>query len=452
VDRVLEELRRARERLLDLSARNRLLNFRPSKRASIHVVDEMPEEVWRLLVVDGKELSFLAREEHEHFAHSPNPPIESAQSDGEEEEEEDRPELFELPDMKTALANGQMPSRYKDLFLQTGLDGENLQTNLLRIEQAARSALEERGVNFLFLAMGFVVWRPADGSEQQFRAPIVLVPVGLERAGVRKRFKLTALDEEPIINPCLIAKLEREFRESLPPGPEDWDAFDIDAYLKSVESKLAGLAGWQVTHDIHLSLFSFTKYLMYLDLDPDRWPKDRGLVGNTLVRAMCGDDQAAIPDIDDLPEAQDVIDTLDPEEVYQVQDADSSQIKAILAAKAGKSLVIEGPPGTGKSQTITNVIAECLAAGRTVLFVSEKMAALRVVKDRLDKSGLGDFCLQLHSTKSNRRSALEELNRAWKRTKATRRTDGAARLVKLRDRLNQYVIAFRKSNVTTLTN
>ena len=447
MDRVLEELRRARDRLLDLSARNRLLNFRPSKRSSIRIVDEMPEELWRLLVVESRQLSFLAREEHEFFEHGPGrlPPAAHPNDEGDEgQEEQDLPELFDLPDMKTALADGQMPSRYKDLFLQTPLDGENLQTNLLRIDQAARSALEERGVNFLFLAMGFVVWQPADGSDQQFRAPIVLVPVGLERAGVRKRFKLTALDEEPIVNPCLIAKLEREFRVSLPAGPEDPDAFDIDAYLKSVEAELAGLAGWRVTHDIHLSLFSFTKYLMYLDLDPDRWPKDKGLVGNGLVRAMCGDEQAAVPDLGDLPEVRDVIDALDPEEVYQVQDADSSQIKAILAAKAGKSLVIEGPPGTGKSQTITNVIAECLAAGRTVLFVSEKMAALEVVRARLEGSGLGDFCLQLHSTKSNRRSVLEELNRAWTRTKAAPRTDGAARLVKLRDRLNQYVKALHE--------
>src|SRR5206468_5882639 len=92
-----------------------------------------------------------------------------------------------------------------------------------------------------------------------------------------------------------------------------------------------------------------------------------------------------------------------------IYDADSSQHSALVDALAGKNLVIEGPPGTGKSQTITNLIAAALVSGKTVLFVAEKLAALEVVRNRLDKAGLGLFCLELHSHRTQKKEFLEDL-------------------------------------------
>ena len=436
---VESQLDQARERLLDLSMRNRLLNFRPTRRTTIQIVDEIPAEIWKLLIERGKTMSFLAREEHEMFQE------ESDKSDKSDESDDDDGQLFALPDVSTAVDtdDAALPQRYTDLFLQTWLGGEVLQTNLLRTYQAANLALEERGVNLLFLAMGFLQWRDKNHPERDLKAPILLLPVRLDRTSARRRFKLSALDDEAILNPCLVAKLDREHHIALPQPPDDWAELDVEAFFQSVSQAVAGQAEWKVLPEMVLGLFSFAKYLMYVDLDASRWPAGRGLTENPLVRSMCGDDEAIRDDVDDLPDPARMDDQLPPQEVFQVLDADSSQQEAVLAAKRGKSLVIEGPPGTGKSQTITNIIAECLATGRTVLFVSEKMAALEVVKRRLDSVGLGDFCLELHSTKANRKAVVQELRKGLENSgrRTAGKADGAGKLVQLKGKLNAYVRA-----------
>ena len=134
---------------------------------------------------------------------------------------------------------------------------------------------------------------------------------------------------------------------------------------------------------------------------------------------------------------------LPPGQVRHVVDADSSQALAILDVKVGRNLVIQGPPGTGKSQTITNVIAEALGQGKSVLFVAEKMAALEVVKRRLDAVGLGDACLELHSHKTKKKAVLDELRRTLSlgRPKAAAADDDLRMLADVRDRLNDYAEA-----------
>lgn len=143
---------------------------------------------------------------------------------------------------------------------------------------------------------------------------------------------------------------------------------------------------------------------MYNDLNTN---KDN-IISNPIVRAISGD-ATALPSVPDELINYDFDKKLRPSDVYQVVDADSSQQDAILCAKNGISFVLQGPPGTGKSQTITNIIAECLADGKKVLFVSEKMAALDVVYKRLASAKLDDFCLVLHSHKANKKAVLEQL-------------------------------------------
>ena len=447
-DPVSSELTRARQRLVDLTLRNRLLNFRPTRRTTIRIVDELPGQVWRMLAEEGKHLAFLSREEHELFEPPASHPPASDEPEVADLAVEDNAggefdEVFSLPDVKTALEADQheLPRRYTDLFLQTPLAGEDLQTNLIRIEHQARSVQEERGVNLLFLALGFLHWRPDENADRIVQAPLILVPVALERASARRRFKVCALGEEPVVNPCLRQKL-LDFRIDLPAPEDDWESFDMAAFLEAVSEAVAPQPQWQVSQDMYLGFFSFVKYLMYVDLDPRRWPAGQCLVENPMVRCVCGDD-GALPEPPELPEARELDEALRPEDVFQVLNADSSQQEAILAAKRGVSLVIEGPPGTGKSQTIANIIAECLGDGRSVLFVSEKMAALEVVKRRLDAVGLGDFCLELHSTKATRRAVAHELGRVLEkgRYRAAGPAEGAEKLSRLRRRLNEYVAA-----------
>ena len=492
-DPVRNELERARQRLVDLTLRNRLLNFRPTRRTTIPVVDELPGQVWHLLVEQGKKLAFLAREEHEMFGADGDSGADEGDDAGEAEAveaaEDGRPgdepataeaqadaggagesdaayggaaeagaadsdagaqfdETFSLPDVRTAMeAEAEtVPVRYTDLFLQTPLAGEELQTSLIQIDRQARSAIEERGVNLLFLAMGQIEWTDDSHPGRSFRAPLILVPVGLVRTSARRRFKLVALDDEPTVNPCLVQKL-RERSITLPDVPADWHDFEIGLWLADVEAVIASQRGWAVHDDMHLGFFSFLKYLMYVDLDPQRWPDD-GLLSNPLIRAMGGDASAVASsaDANQAPPAEMLDEQLPPQECFQVLSADASQQQAIIAARNGASLVIEGPPGTGKSQTIANLIAECLAAGKRVLFVSEKMAALEVVKRRLDAVGLGDFCLELHSAKANRRAVTDELGRVLEkgRYRAKSGPDGAEKLQAIRRKLNAYVAALHE--------
>ena len=161
--------------------------------------------------------------------------------------------------------------------------------------------------------------------------------------------------------------------------------------------------------DIVLGLFSFAKLLMYRDLDPASWPAEMALDQRPLLRALLADGFRALPEA--APDEPPLDELLPPQDTLHVLDADASQAHRDQAARAGHSLLIQGPPGTGKSQTIANLIAAAVHDGKTVLFVAEKMAALEVVKRRLDQIGLGELCQELHSRHSNKRALLEELER-----------------------------------------
>src|SRR5690606_23393280 len=159
---------------------------------------------------------------------------------------------------------------------------------------------------------------------------------------------------------------------------------------------------WSVKQDLFLALFSFQKLVMYRDQEDNaaRFAEHR------LIRQIVTRTGQVVAGLPDDVRALDLDEAFAPEATAQVVDADSSQLRAIAAVAKGHDLVLEGPPGTGKSQTITNLIGQALADGKTVLFVAEKMAALNVVHRRLEEAGLGEFCLELHSTKTNKRSVL----------------------------------------------
>ena len=233
----------------------------------------------------------------------------------------------------------------------------------------------------------------------------------LTRESIRKPFEISVppVEEEAVVNPALQVKLKADFKIDLPLAPEDWDTESLAGYFNAVSAKVAEM-GWTVESTVDLGLFSFHKLVIYKDLESN----SDLVTQHPIIRAIVGiKDEKLV--LDSLPEEKDVDKIEMPEKTYQVLDADSSQRVSIEYALRGQSFVMQGPPGTGKSQTIANIIGECIANGKSVLFVSDKMAALEVVYKRLSEVGLAHFCLELHSSKANKQEVVAELKRSLRR-------------------------------------
>ncbi|CAN5386367.1 hypothetical protein BH23CHL1_BH23CHL1_08030 [soil metagenome] len=384
VEAMSRQIEQAREKLLDLGLRNSLINHRPLRARGVEVVDELPAEIFQMLVPQSRRMSF-----------DPAPDAESQSALALTQPEEDP-------------LDGRA-ARHTDQRLQTSVPSAQLQSRLLATYYAARTSIEEQGVNVLFIALGMLEWYESASSQEPRKAPLVLIPVELTRSNALDRFHLSYTGEEIGANLSIEAKLKTEFNVQLPAMAAAED-LDIDAYFAEVETTISYQARWRVDRGaVALGFFSFGKFLMYRDLDLTTWPDELQPTNHPILRSLLGggfnEPASAIGEdafLDPLMKDADI---------HQVVDADSSQTVTILDAIHGRNLVVQGPPGTGKSQTITNIIAEAIGAGKSVLFVAEKMAALEVVKRRLDSVGLGDACLELHSNKMNKRSVIQELQR-----------------------------------------
>ncbi len=313
---------------------------------------------------------------------------------------------------------------------------------MLRTFYDARTAEQETGVNTLFLALGFLKWYEDATTEKARYAPLLLVPVTLERRNARTRFSLRYDEGELNTNLSLQAKLRADFGIDLPDLSTVDETFEPSAYFAQVREAVGVVARWEVLDDdAVLSFFSFSKFLMYRDLDAEQWEAEGGgaLGAHPLLGPLLGEGvfMEAEPVIGDEVMLDAAIPARDWVHVVQ---ADTSQTIAIEAVRAGRNLVIQGPPGTGKSQTIANLIAAAVKEGRRVLFVAEKMAALDVVQRRLTEVGLGEMCLELHSHKARKRAVLDSLERAMALGKPTE-PDAAGyfeRLSAARDTLNAH--------------
>ncbi len=422
--RVAATLQNWKRKLLDVSKRNRALNFKPNKVTTLAIVDEQPAEAFRQLYLREKAMRFRPAPPEPDApggaaaagagapapwpadAATPPPlPAAAAEGDALEEVEEAGPSLDFVP-----YEAGGLDARHTDDVLQTTADPEALDKSLRRIDEQARVSLEEQGVNTLFLALGMLHYREApEAKERTFlRAPLVLLPVALSRGNARAGYVLRAAEDDPIVNPALAEYLKRTHGVTLPELPDLTDlpdTYDLQDFFRATLAAVAEQEGWQVKTDVYLSFFSFQKFVMYRDLEANA-----GALGaHRLVRQVVLRSGGEIRSLPDEVRAAELDREFPPEATAQVVDADSTQLRAILAVSRGHDLVLEGPPGTGKSQTITNLIAQALAEDKSVLFVAEKMAALEVVHSRLVQAGLGEFCLELHSTKANKRAVMKEI-------------------------------------------
>ncbi|WP_295116219.1 DUF4011 domain-containing protein, partial [uncultured Methanobrevibacter sp.] len=374
-----KEFKNLRKELLDLTLRNQLLNFK-SRAKTITIVNQSPINLYQTLVLQENKMYFVANKK---------------------DKKEDKSSVWDhIPFDFSKFSEG-------DKKLATDLTPKELQKRLYYINNQAKTMLQEQGYNILYLAIGFLQWKDKSKPRQKNNAPLVLIPVVMERKKVGESFNLEWTGEDIQTNISLKAKL-LEAGIELPDFEFKKYGEVIDHYIASVRRAVSRMEGWEVNNNVALGFFSFTKFVMYNDLNPDAWEDNVDLTKNELIQAIFNpakNDQEAFRE-------EDIDSQLEYQNMYQVLDADSSQIAAIQDVKAGRNLVVEGPPGTGKSQTIVNLIAELLAEGKSVLFVSEKMAALDVVKDRLTGVGLGKFVLELHSHKTRRKKFLKDLQKA----------------------------------------
>lgn len=375
------KLEASRKELLDLGLRNPLLNYKPSKVRGVSIRQEKSLSIYDILVNQAKAMTFLGR----------------PTKDGTSEIE-----FIEMEEI-------ELQESYSDTKLQTNETELALQNKLLNTYYSARTSLEEQGVNILYISLGMLHWYEADSSEEARLAPLVLVPVSLERSSAKERFRLKYTLEEVGGNISLQAKMKMEFGLDIPDFIGS-DEPNLSEYFNSISKVIEKNKRWNIEQDtIELGFFSFGKFMIYNDLDSSKWPQEHSPLNHPILQNLF---EKGFKDSQLKADESTFIDTETPaHQMYQVVDADSSQLLAILAVNEGKNLVIQGPPGTGKSQTITNIIANAVGNGKKVLFVAEKMAALEVVKRRLDTVHLGEACLELHSHKANKKQLHEELKK-----------------------------------------
>ena len=405
-----DALGRLRGQLVDTSKRSRLINTRldhPRSRKQLDICDERADQVFRRLFVQRRLMRF------------------KGMAGGFTAADDADTGQFYLPSGKSADA------RHVDHWLQTMLTEEALHKRLLTLYRDARSVEEEQGVNVLFLALGFVKWYESASSQKERYAPLILLPVSLERDSAKSQFKLECRDQDLESNLSLKALLKADFEVVLPdfPDGESWLPSD---YYAQVNAVLSTQQRWRLLPDaMQLGFYSFAKFLMYNDLEGADLQENDFLLDKLLVHGF--ETGSSNLGGDENLDAQ----FKNPKDLGHILEADASQTRIIDAARRGSNLVVQGPPGTGKSQTIANIIASAVADGKTVLFVAEKRAALDVVHTRLEKCDLGPVCLELHSRKVSKRHFYAELKRTLElgEPKAVHESE-YERVARVRDELN----------------
>ena len=418
-------IERWQRKLLDLTLRNRLLNFRESKQS----IPLQSTDINKL------EDEFAKGTKFKGFSIVDNDPV------GNRTMSEAEKQLAIESAIKDAFAKKQ---------IAVPLTTNEMNTRLQKLYRKAKSDLDEGGANTLYLAVGFLKWKQNETDKRTYRAPLILMPAKLQRKSVLSPVILSRHEDEIRINSTLLEFLEQDFdiRIRVPDDelPEDESGIDVRRVLQYFRKPIRNIAGFEVVEEIALSTFSFAKYLMWKDL-VDRTDQ---LKNNRLVKFLIEGAGETYSDPSDSSKvvSHDIDRRFKPCDLLTPLPSDSSQLAAVLTVARGGDIILIGPPGTGKSQTIANIIAQCLGNKKTILFVAEKAAALNVVHRRLVATGLGDAVLELHSNKSDRRSVLKQLGNGWNRV-VNQSANNWIHLTEncriSRDKINAYVDALHKT-------
>ena len=410
-------------KLLDLSMRNTLVSFRVTKNSIQLMVNQLSELEDAL--ASGQEFQIMARPKD----------WENTLRDS---------KIFSTENQTSALES-LTKTEFMNKRIRTYIEENDVVYRVTNLYRQAKVSLEENGTNTLYLALGFLKWYESDVSEKERYAPIVLIPIDIVRKSAQKGYVIRVRDEEPQINITLLEMLRQDFGmaiSGLDPLPGDESGIDLKKVFNSMRQAVMGKSRWDVKELAFIGLFSFSQFIMWNDIRN----RSDDLKKNKIVASLLSGKMEWEPN-KEFP-AQSELDSLfTPMDLAVPISADSSQLSAICAAGNEDSFVLHGPPGTGKSQTITNIIANALFQGKSVLFIAEKMAALSVVQKRLESIGLAPFCLELHSNKAKKKDVLEQLEKVLEigKMKAPQEyKEQADRLYDLRKKLNSVMEAIHK--------
>ncbi len=395
-------------KLLDLGMRNTLINLRMTK-TQLPILTNSLDELENALA-DGSDFTILPKPADWHL------------------EEVSFEALHEMG------AAGIIKAEFENKRLRSVFTEGELSTVIKGLYRTAKIALEENGANTLYLALGMLRWFESKRSTKARYAPIILLPIEMVRKSAAQGYVIRLRDDEPQMNITLLEKLKQDFGivvKGVDPLPGDEHGIDIRRVLTIMRKAVMEQPRWDVLETASIGIFSFSQFVMWNDIRN----RTDDLMQNKVVRSLiegklCWDAQPL-----------EIGDRVNENNVLLPMPADASQLYAIQAACSGQSFVLHGPPGTGKSQTITSLIANALAKGKSVLFVAEKMAALEVVQKRLDAIGIGPFCLELHSNKSKKKDVLEQLRKATEVVKSRTAEEFAAKaeqLAAMRTELDAY--------------
>ncbi len=421
-----------RSQLLDTTKRNRLINLKLGKTGALKLIHPTAELVWEQLVALGGTMSFPSQQElvgeSDEDPSGRYPSVFDPETDGDTS--------AGRIDIKRCLES----PRLLESHLLTDLSDKLLKSRLGRLALNAKTSITEQGVPTLFLTFGLMRWFESADSQVGILSPLLLFPAELERESIGSPWQLRVQEDEVVPNHSLVRLMSGNFAIKIPepPDTEELEPAECrDRYFEGVRNAIRHQKKWGILDDCCLGIFSFQKIAMWEDLGRNQ---DQ-IAAHDLCRAIAGDGSVRHKAPEGLPRERDLDKATQPNRTFHILDSDSSQHVAIEAAKRGANLIVEGPPGTGKSQTIANIIAEFLSEGKSVLFVSEKSAALEVVKRRLDENGLGDFCLECHSHKANKKQVINELGRCLNLPSETYKDqeDDLAHLFDTRETLNAYV-------------
>lgn len=417
-------------KLLDLSLRNTLLNFRVTRNS----IQLLTNHLGRLedAISDGQEFQIM---------HMPQDLVSNMRDS----------KIFEIETGKDIL-DVMMDTEFDNHRLRTFLSEGELAARIVHLYRQAKVGLEENGANTLFLALGFLRWYENDITEKARYAPLVLLPVDIVRKSALKGYVVRIRDEEPQMNITLLEMLRQDFGltiSGLDPLPTDDKGVDLSLIFNIIRQAVMDKSRWDVESLAFLGIFSFGQFIMWNDIrNRSEELRQNKIVASLMTGNLEWEQKDSFPKADNL----DAI--FSPADLAIPTSTDSSQLTAICAASEGNSFVLHGPPGTGKSQTITNIIANMLFQGKTVLFIAEKMAALSVVEKRLSNIGLGPFSLELHSNKARKKDVLNQLEETLGIGQLKRPQEyeqEAERLYELRKGLNATMQAIHKKQACGLS-
>ncbi|MBR2187624.1 MAG: DUF4011 domain-containing protein, partial [Lachnospiraceae bacterium] len=379
----LNKLEMWERKLLDLGLRNTLINMRLS-RTVIPILTDTAASIEDLLA-DGEDFSVFPKPEDWHRS------TENLTFDN----------IHELADKKDYILE-----EFKLGRLRSSLTPADLKDKLKNLHRKARTLMEENGANALYIALGLLRWYEFKKSGEPRYAPILLLPIEIIRKGAEKGYVIRKRDEDTQLNITLLEKLKQDFDievQGLSPLPGDEHGVDTAQVFKVMSAAIKDKKGWDVLESACIGVFSFSQFVMWNDLKN----RSEELAKNRIVKSLMDGSLSFVSEPLSFEEYEP-----DAGKLLLPMAVDGSQMFAVEESAKGKSFILHGPPGTGKSQTITVMIANALSEGKTVLFVAEKMAALEVVEKRLKNIGIGPFCLELHSNKAKKKEVLEQLNEA----------------------------------------